>query len=224
MKIVFDSGVLIGFSETCYLSLLQPLREEIGEFIITEKVKYECIGKVENIMRFKLSSIRIAREITDHVFTVQPNSKQLEEATFKIMELTNSMVLVRRKPITIIQFGEAESLGLLAITDASYLAVDERTTRMLVEQPHALIEILKRKYNTNDVHLDEAKYLKFKELIGPVTVIRTVDLFSYAQKHKLLTSEFDNPENLKAGLYALKIKGCSVSFEEIDEYIRSLYK
>jgi len=224
MKIVFDSGVLIGFSETCYLSLLHPLREAIGEFIITEKVKYECIGKVENIMRFKLSSIRIAQEITSQVFTVQPNSKKLEDATFKIMELTNSMILVRNKPITIIQFGEAECLALLGLTDANYLAVDERTTRMLVEQPHSLIEIIKRKYNTNDVCLDEKKYLQFKEIIGPVTVVRTVDLFAYAQKHKMLSSEFDNPENLKAGLYALKIKGCSVSFEEIDEYIRSLYK
>ena len=67
MKIVFDSGVLISFSETCYLSLFKSLKDSIGEFIITKNVQYECVGKVEHVMRFKLSSIRILREIKDNI-------------------------------------------------------------------------------------------------------------------------------------------------------------
>jgi len=224
MKIVFDSGILISFSETCNLSLFKPLKDSIGEFIITKNVEFECVRKVENIMRFKLSAIRIAREIKDNVFKVTPISNELQDLTNKIMYLTNNMVLVRKQPIKIIQAGEAESLALLGLTDADCLAVDERTTRMLVEQPHALIDIFKRKYDTNDVRLDEEKYLEFRKIIGPVSVLRSVDLFAYAHKHDLLSCDFKSPENVKAAMYALKIKGCSVSFQEIDEYISSLYK
>jgi hypothetical protein len=224
MKIVFDSGVLISFSETCNLSLFKSLKDSIGEFIITQSVKYECIGKVENIMRFKLSSIRIEREITDNIFTVIPSSTKLLENTTKLLDLANNMFYVRHQPIKIIQGGEAECLALLGLTDADCLAVDERTTRMLVEQPHALIDIFKRKYDTGDVRIDEDKYVKFRELIGPVSVLRSVDLFAYAHKHDLLGADFQSPENVKAALYSLKIKGCSVSFQEIDEYISSLYK
>lgn len=222
MKIVFDSGVIISFSETCFMSLLKELKENIGEFIITKNVKYECIDKVKNIMRFKLSSIRIEQEISMHVFDIYNGDKILDDTTNKIMFLANNLFYVRGKPIRIIQIGEAESLALLSITDASFFAVDERTTRMLIEQPHALLEIFKRKYKTSKIKIDEKKYLRFREIIGNVNPIRSVDLFVYAYKKKLLSSQFDDKENLKAALYALKFKGCSVSFDEINEFIENL--
>ena len=50
MKIVFDSGVLISFSETCFINLFNRLHENLGEFIITESVKYESIDRAKNIM------------------------------------------------------------------------------------------------------------------------------------------------------------------------------
>jgi len=222
MKIVFDSGVIISFSETCYLPLFKSLKESLGELIITNNVKYECVGKAEKNMRFKLSGLRIDDEIKNSIFTVYKSDKKLDELTFKILDLTNNLFKIRGSPLKIIQIGEAECLALLGMTDASYLAVDERTTRMLIEQPHALINIFKRKYNVGKIDFDEKKYLEFKKLIGNVSAIRSVDLFCYAQKHSLLTSVFDDKENLKAALYTLKFKGCSVSFEEIDEYIKGL--
>ncbi len=222
MKIVFDSGVIISFSETCFLSLFKDIKEVIGEFIITKNVHFECVGKVKHVMRFKLSSVKIEKEINSHVFDVYKSDKQLDEATNKIMYLTNNMFFVRGKPLKIIQIGEAESLALLGLTDASYLAVDERTTRMLVEQPHSLIEIFKRKYKTNKVNFDEQKYIKFVELIGNVNAIRSVDLLFFAFKKNLLSNVFNDKESLKGALYAMKFKGCSVSFEEINELIDSL--
>jgi len=222
MKIVFDSGVIISFSETCFLSLFKDLKEDIGEFIITKNVKFECVDKVKNVMRFKLSSLRIDEEINFNIFKVYNGDRSLDETTNKIMFLTNNMFYVRGKPIKIIQIGEAESLALLGLSDASFLAVDERTTRMLIEQPHALLDIFKRKYKTGKVNLDERKYLKFREIIGNVNSIRSVDLLVYAYKKNLLSNIFKDKENLKAALYSLKFKGCSVSFEEINEFIDNL--
>lgn len=222
MNIVFDSGTIISFSETCFLPLFKDLKENLGQFIITKNVKFECIDKVKDVMRFKLSSARIEEDISTQIFTVYNGDKKLDEITNKIMYLTNSMFYVRNNPIKIIQIGEAESLALLSITDSSFLAVDERTTRMLIEEPHALIEIFKRKYKTGKVNLDENKYLKFIELIGNVNVVRSVDLLYYAYKQKLLSAIFDDKNNLKGALYSLKFKGCSVSFEEINELIENI--
>ncbi|MDD4049958.1 MAG: hypothetical protein PHX47_03025 [Candidatus ainarchaeum sp.] len=222
MKIVFDSGVIISFSETCFIPLFKDLKESLGEFIITKNVKFECIDKVRNVMRFKLSSTRIEEEISTHIFDVYQSDKALDETTNKIMYLTNNMFYVRGNPIKIIQIGEAESLALLGLTDASFLAVDERTTRMIIEQPHGLLEIFKRKYKTSKVSIDEQKYIKFMEIIGNVNVIRSVDFLVYAYKKGLLSSVFKDKNNLKGALYALKFKGCSVSFEEINEYIENL--
>jgi hypothetical protein len=222
MKIVFDSGVIISFSETCFVPLFKDLKENIGEFIITKNVKFECIDKVKNVMRFKLSSVRIEEEINENIFKVYNGDKSLDDATNKIMSLVNNMFYIRGNPLKIIQIGEAESLALLSLTDASFLAVDERTTRMLIEQPHGLLEIFKRKYKTSKIRLDEKKYLKFRDIIGNVNSIRSVDLLFYAYKKNLLNPIFKDKNNLKGALYALKFKGCSVSFEEINELIDNL--
>lgn len=222
MKIVFDSGVLITFSETCFLGLFQDLKNELGEFIITKGVLDESVTKAKKTMRFKLSGLRIEEKIDDSVFTISDSNKELNDATKNILDITNSMFLINNRPLKIIHLGEAESLALLGITKANYLAVDERTTRMLIEQPHALLKILKRKNKTNNITFNEDKYLKFKEIIGNVNAIRSVDLLAFAYKKELLKKLYLNKENLKASLYAFKFRGCSVSFEEINEFIENL--
>ncbi|MDD3177891.1 MAG: hypothetical protein PHR26_00035 [Candidatus ainarchaeum sp.] len=222
MKIVFDSGVLITFSETCFLGLFEDLKKELGEFIITNSVLDESVLRAKKIMRFKLSGIRIEEKINFNVFNIFKGSKELDEVTKKILELTNNMFYINNRPLKIIQLGEAECLALLGLTNANYLAVDERTTRMLIEQPHGLLKILKRKNNTNKISFDENKYIKFKELIGNVNAIRSVDLLAFAYKKKLLKDLYLNKENIKASLYAFKFRGCSVSFEEINEFVDNL--
>jgi predicted nucleic acid-binding protein len=222
MKIVFDAGVLITFSETCFLDVFGLLKKDLGEFIITKSVKYESIDRAKNINRFKLSSIRIDSQLDSKIFILYPSNKELNDITYKIMDIVNNMFYIKGNPLKIIHLGESESLALLSITNANYFAVDERTTRMLIEQPYGLMEIFKRKYRIKNIKFDEHKYLEFKQIIGNVKAIRSVDLFVYAQKNKLLNKRFDNKENLKAAMYALKFKGCSVSFEEIEEYVREL--
>lgn len=222
MKIIFDSGAIISFSETCFLPLFIDLKKEIGEFIITKTVKYECIDKVRDVMRFKLSSARIEEKITTQVFSVYSSDAKLDALTNRIMSLTNNMFFIKGNPLRLIQVGEAECLALLGLTETTFFAIDERTTRMLIEEPFALIEIFKRKYKTDKIRFDQQKYQKFKELIGTVNVVRSVDLLVYAYKKGLLSPLFKDKQNLKGALYSLKYKGCSVSFDEIDEYINTL--
>ncbi|MDD3244608.1 MAG: hypothetical protein PHU47_00480 [Candidatus ainarchaeum sp.] len=222
MKIVLDSGILIGFSQTCFLPLMPEIKSKIGELIITTGVKYECIDRVRNNMKFKLSSLRIEEYINEFVFTVVSGSKELNEKTNRILNLSNSIFSINNNPLHLVDFGEAECLALLGLTNADCLAIDERTTRMLVEAPEALLEVLKRKYRNKSITLNSEKYEKFQQEIGKVTVIRSVDLFSYAYEQKLIPEYMLKREFLKSALYSLKFNGCSVSFEEIDEYVNQL--
>lgn len=222
MKIIFDTGVLIGFSQTCLLPLFSEIKGSIGEFVITSGVKYECIDRVRNNMKFKLSSLRINDQLNDFVFDIYTGDRKLDDKTKEILNLTNSIFYIGGRPLHIVDFGEAECLALLALTNANCLAIEERTTRMLIEDPNALLEILKRKHNTRNIEMNQNKYLKFKEIIGEVSVIRSVDLLSFAYERGLLKNVITNKEYLKSALYALKFNGCSVSFEEIDEYLINL--
>jgi len=222
MKIVLDSGILIGFSQTCFLPLMPEIKKNIGELIVTTGVKYECVDRVRNNMKYKLSSLRIEEYIDEFVFTVVGGSKELNEKTNRILNLSNSIFSINNNPLHLVDFGEAECLALLGLTNADCLAIDERTTRMLVEYPEGLLEVLKRKYRNKKIVFNAEKYEKFKEEIGNVSVIRSVDLLSYAYESKIIPSYMLKKEYLKSALYALKFNGCAVSFEEIDEYINKV--
>jgi len=219
MKIVFDSGVMISFSESCLLPVLGTLREYLGEFVIPKKVKDESIDRSVEIMRFRLSSLRIRNQLQSDVFDVYDGGKIVQEKSKKILELANNLFFVRGNPLKIIHPGEAECLALIGVTDADCLAIDERTTRMLIEQPYALLDIFKRKYNTSDIKFDERRYKELKKEIGKISIVRSVDLLAYAYQHKLLGNYVSDRDTLRAAMYSLKFKGCSVSFEEIEEYI-----
>jgi hypothetical protein len=221
MKIVFDSGVIISFSETCFLPLLRPLKEDVGEFIITKGVKNECVDRVKNNMRLRLSSLRIEEQIDENIFSVYEGSQELTEKTNKLLNISNSIFTINKHPLKIVDFGEAECLALLGLTRSTCIAIDERTTRMLIEAPQSLLSIFKKKYKTKNIKLNKEKYSQFINEIGKVKAIRSVDLFAYAHLSKLLPNRYINKEHLRASLYSLKFNGCSVSFEEIDRYVQT---
>jgi hypothetical protein len=220
MKIVFDAGVLIGFSETCLLGLLNEIKNHVGEFIITKGVKNECVDRVKNNMRFKLSALRINDQLDNFVFTVYNNNKELDLKTKKIIDLVNNIYYINNKPLKIIHLGEAESLALLGLTNTTCLAIEERTTRYLIEAPKKLITIFKKKYKNKNIKFNKDKYNKFIQEIGNVKCIRSVDLIAYAYENNLLPNIMQNKEYIKATMYSLKFNGCSISFKEIEDYLK----
>lgn len=222
MKIVFDTGVLISFSQTCLLPVFSNIRDDIGEFVITTGVKYECIDRVRNNMRFKLSSLRINDQLNEFIFTVYKSDKELDDKTKEILNLTNSIFLVNGTPLHIVDFGEAECMALLSISESNCLAIDERTTRLLIEDPKALFDILKRKHFNKRIEFVKEKYDKFKQQIGNPVVIRSVDLLAFAYEKHLLKGIITNKEYLRSALYSLKFNGCAVSFEEIEDYLKNV--
>jgi hypothetical protein len=91
------------------------------------------------------------------------------------------------------------------------IVIDERTTRILIEKPVNLEELLSRKLHTK-IKTVKKNFDYFKNF----QVIRTVELMYIAWKKGLVEIK-DGVSILDALLYALKSKGCAVSDDEIDE-------
>ena len=92
----------------------------------------------------------------------------------------------------------------------SIIVVDERTTRMLCENPENLRKLLQKKLHTN-ISANKQNYDYFKNF----RIIRSTELAYLAYKKGFF--DIKDPRILDAVLYGLKYHGCSISEEEIEE-------
>lgn len=214
--IIFDSGPLINFSMNGILPLLKKLKREFkGEFLITKEVKEEIIEKPSNIKRFKLGALQLKQlfdeEIIKHANITPKQVDELRKIRSEIMNTANNIFKARGKSIHLIDKGEAAALALSKIMNNNcVIVIDERTTRMLCENPENLRKLLQKKLHTT-VNANKKNYSYFKEF----KIIRSTELAYIAYKKKLF--DLKDSEALKAMLYGLKFKGCSISEEEVEE-------
>lgn len=217
--IVFDSGPLINFSMNGSLPLLRKLKKVFnGKFLITEKVKTETMDYPEKIRRFELGALQLESLFNEGVLELpkfnQKQKEQLRKESEEIMTLANSTFMAKGKNLHLIHEGEATTLALAHILkEPSVIAVDEKTIRMMCENPENLRKLLQKKLRT-PVNSNKKNYDFFKKF----KVIRSTELVYIANKKKLL--DLKDPRALKAMLYAMKYKGCAVSKEEIEEMAR----
>ncbi len=217
--IIFDSGPLINFSMNGLLDLLERLKRNFkGKFLITKEVKQEIIEHPINIKRYELGALMLKQLLDKGIIELPDlNEKQkfeFDKKTSEIMSMANSMFKVRGKEIHLIDRGEAASLALSYILDdENVIAIDERTTRMICESPENLRKLMQQKLHTKIIPSIK-NYDYFKQF----KVIRSTELIYIANKKNLI--ELKDPKAFEAMLYGLKFKGCSVSFEEIDELKR----
>ena len=217
--LIFDSGSLISLSINGLLEELKKLKKIFnGEFIITKEVKKEVVDNPIKIKMYELEALKIQNLIDEGCLNM-PNKigitdKEITNLMFKLMNFANTMFIGNGNEIQLIQQGETSCLALSKILNEkkikNVLVVDERTTRMLVEKPENLKELLEKKMHTN-VKLKESN---FKEFNG-FKIIRSTELIYIAYKKGLINLR--GKEVLDALLYALKFKGCAISSEEIEE-------
>ncbi|MEK6833301.1 MAG: hypothetical protein AABY32_04585 [Nanoarchaeota archaeon] len=217
--IIFDAGALISLSINGLLNELRKLKGIFkGSFLITEQVKAEVIDKPLKIKEFELEALKVQQLLDDKVLEMADsygiNNSLISKKTEEILNIANSLFMSSNIKMNIMQLGEASCLALSNILSEkgveNIIAIDERTTRMLVEKPENLKELLERKTHAKIILLKkDFQYFKnFK-------IIRSVELMYVAWKKNLI--DLKKGDVLDAVLYALKFKGCSVSDEEIDE-------
>ena len=220
--IIFDTGTLISFSMAGLLQELQGLRQIFkGKFLITEGVKKELIDKPLTIKKFELEALRLKQFLDDKVLEL-PDSygithDEIHKSADEILNVANRTFQGRGKDLHVIDFGEASALALSRILTNkgidNAIAVDERTTRVLVERPENLKKILGNKLHTQVTSRQE----NYKFFQG-FKIIRSSELAYVAWKKGIVKLKGDMV--LDALLYAVKFKGAAISGDEIKEIKR----
>ena len=147
-----------------------------------------------------------------------------------LLDTANHTFKAHNAYIQIVQPGEMQVLASAQLLDAKAVVIDERTTRMLVEQPEQLGNLMRSKLHT-PIFTDYEKLNKLKKLLYGIKVIRSVELATLAYEYKILnkyivpserkTYRGLNRELLDSVLWGLKLRGCSVSQSEINTILKS---
>lgn len=214
--LIFDAGPLINFAMNGITPILENMKKQFDvEFLITKEVKKEIIDYPETVKRYELEAIQL-KELFDkgvikHANISEEEVNKLRDKREEIMTIANNTFFSNGKPIHLLDKGECAALALSTILkQPSVLVVDERTTRMLCENPENLRKLLQKKLHTG-INANKKNFEMFKNF----KIIRSTELAYIAHKNNLI--QFKDPKAYEAILYALKFKGCSISEEEIEE-------
>jgi predicted nucleic acid-binding protein len=212
--VVADSSSIISLALNCMSSALLEMGVKI---LVTDEIYEEIILRPMGSKRYALESMRIKKLFSEGVISIQ-NPEPL--ITREIMELSNSIYRVKNHPLHLIHKGEAAALALIAGIEADALLIDERTTRLLIEDAEALRNVLTDQLGRH-VDMDHQKLAAFNDIIPDIRIIRSSEVAAVAYEKGILSRNLGNPgkEALMATLYALKFSGCAISWQEIDEYM-----
>ena len=216
--LIFDAGPIISLTMNGMLSVLEKLREHFdGEFIITPSVKNEVVDRPMKIKKYKLEAIQVKNLIDRGILKMSTkiiSQDKLDRETKKIIQTMNGVLLEpsTNEKIDLIHKGEASCLAFSKLCGVDNLIViDERSTRMMIENPRALEEMMERKLHTpleiNNNLLNQLQKYKF---------IRSAELLFIAYKKSLIGLKQDK-NLLDALLYGVKFKGTAISSTEIED-------
>ena len=216
--IVCDSSTLISLSDTCNIECLYFLRNNSSaSFLIPPSVYNEIITCPLHIPRFEFSAVRLRKALEDGAFH-QVTAPQIEQATREIMSAANKCFRLNGKPLSLLHEGEAQCLAAYNAAGAAALAIDEKTTRLLIEDPFKLLQALKEEYRGH-LSVDESALATFTEKTRGMTIIRSAEIIAVAAQ-KGFFQEYKAFENqaFHSALNALRRAGCSMTQNELEEY------
>ena len=224
-SIVFDTGPVISLTLNNLLWILEPLKNiSNANFYITDSVKKELVDTPLNkTKRFKFEALQVLHYIENKTLEVVSN-EQIYGETAKFLEIANNCFTAFGQSMRLVHEAEMSAIALYLQKKADAFVVDERTTRLLVENPKRLHNILNHNLNTK-VSENKNRIREFQKLTKDVKIIRSVELVTIAYEKGLLNRYLANTPNpqqtlLESVLWGIKISGCAVSKDEIEQIIR----
>lgn len=223
--IIFDTGPIISLAMNNLLWLLKPLKERFqGEFYITEGVKKECVDRPLTSKKFRFEAIQVLKLIEDGILKVYDNEKVKTDALY-FMERANTLFRVHENPVRIIQFAEMEVVTAGRLLDADAVVIDEFITRSLLDNPSTVGERLKKRLHL-EVEEDREAIKKFRQDVSDIKIIRSFELVTVAYELGLFKDYYLKMPNAKKTLlegllWGVKLNGCSVSEQEIEQVIKA---
>lgn len=228
-SLVFDTSTIISIATNNLLWVIPELKKRFhGEFYIAPAVKEEIIDVPLRSKRYKLEAMQILSLVGEGQIKVFSNNfkKKAEE----LADIANHIFKTKDTWIRIMHDAELESLALALELKADAYAIDERNTRMLIENPESLGQLLQDKLHTK-IETDYENLERFKQNVKGMNIIRSVELMTiayelgimneYLRKEEKEIINIDLEKSLIDGmLWGLKLKGCAITKNEINEIVR----
>lgn len=215
--VILDSSTIINLALNGLLDMLKKLKEKTkARFFITPSIKYEVIDRPIKSKEYHLAALQIKSLVDSGVIelsrALNVSDEEIRKETKNLLSLANSTFFAESHFLQPIDEGEISCLVFYnhIKTDKKVIALDERSTRMLCENPENLRKLFERKFHVK-VEMNSKNLKSFQNF----KIIRSSEI-AYAA-YKLGLIELKNHDVLDALLYATKFKGASISREEISE-------
>ncbi|MEW6062991.1 MAG: hypothetical protein AB1571_01300 [Nanoarchaeota archaeon] len=227
-SLVFDTSSIISIATNELIPVLKLLKEKFnGDFLISSYVKREIIDYPLTTKKFKLEAILIMDCLNNNYLKLNDDPAVAKKA-IELLETANTIFKTHLDYIKILDLAEVEALVLAASKNSDAYVVDERTMRLLIENPDQLQRLLETKLHTK-ITMDRENLAKFIKETGNVKIIRSTELMviayelglfnSYISKTGTIDKKLRSPL-LEGLLWGLKLHGCSISEEEINEVMK----
>ena len=223
-SLIFDAGPVISLAMNNLLWVLEPLKKKFnGKFYITEAVRKELVDRPLETKKFKFEAIQVQRLIENGVLDIIDNNF-IREKTPSLLNTANEIFKAYNNYIKIVHYAEMSVIAAATTLSADAVVIDEKTTRFLIENPKMIVEILKKTLHT-PISINENNLKEFNNTVRNIKTIRSIELVTIAYEHGLLDNYItkipDARKNLlESVLWGVKLNGCAVSKEEIEQIIR----
>jgi len=213
--IICDSSSIIALNETCNSNVFHFLQEL--DFVIPPAVEEEIVINPIKVKQFAMHALRMQMILREKEVRIV-SKKNLEERTEKVLRFANNSYFIDGKPLTLVQRGEAACLALLSLVGARLLLIDEKTTRMILEDPLALQRIIQEEHGKK-VKLNSENLKRLSEMFDGAAILRSTELITIAARKGFFARfEEDETKAYHAAIYALRFAGCSITTQELSDY------
>ncbi len=216
--LVFDTSSVISIVTNNLLWIMKSLKTKFGgEFFIPDSVKLELIDKPLESKKYKLEAIMVSQAI-DEGYLVIKEPLNVDDLLLHL----NQIYTVNGRPIHILDRGEVEAFALALRLQADAYVVDERTMRLMIENPSLLRILLENKLHTK-VEMNNKLANEFSDMVKGVKIIRSTELLTIAYElgllNKFVTSKTNNKDLIDGLLWGLRLRGCAISTQEIEDIV-----
>lgn len=221
--LLFDSGPIITLTLTNALHILRTLKQKHNvRLAITEAVCREIVDNPFETKQFKFEAFQVQHLIDEKILEVI-NVKQFEIKTQQLLNIGNNLFSVHGNDLTLLQYGEIETIIAALENNADAIIVDERVTLTLLDNPADMQRIIQRRLHS-PVLLNKQSLIAFKQQTKGLRAIRSAELLVIAYEQGLFDEYLQNtPEKskelLEAILWRAKLNGCALTDEEINQLV-----
>ena len=211
-RIVCDASSIITLSSNCLLWTLAHFKNI--EFVVPPFVKREAVDVPLSSKRHGFDAMRNGNCIGNSLKVLESDAALRN----RLLNLSNSVLVSKNRNFKIVHRGEIDMIAVAKKHGIQTLLVDEKNTRLLIEDVPRLKKIMERRTGRN-IEINQEKMMELKKELNGLKVIRSSEIVAAAVKRNIIDWPYSKRQLLRSALYALKFKGCAITEGEVVELV-----